>query len=272
MSSDTKEMSFFGHLEELRKRLFKIAVAVFLVAIGAFLFKNFIFDVIIFGPKDPNFITYRFFCDVSRYFGTEGLCIDEIPFVIQSRTMSGQFNAHMWTSIITGFIIAFPYVLWQLWLFISPALYENEKKYAGSFVIISSFLFFVGVLFGYYVITPLSVNFLGAYRVSDQVLSNIDIDSYMSLLKTSILVSGIIFELPIIVYFLTKLGVINPTFMRTYRKHSLVVVLIIAAVITPPDVVSQIIVAIPILLLYEISILISVIVHKNKLKNEKLNE
>lgn len=261
-------MSFLGHLNELRKRLFKIAIAVFLVAVVAFFFKNIIFDVIIFGPKDPNFITYRFFCDLSRYFGTEGLCINEIPFVIQSRTMGGQFNAHMWTSIIAGVIIAFPYILWQLWLFISPALYEKEKKHAASFVLISSFLFFVGVLFGYYVITPLSVNFLGAYRISDQVLSNIDIDSYMSLLKTSVLVSGVIFELPIIIYFLTKFGVVNPTFLRTYRKHAIVGVLILAAIITPPDLVSQIIVSIPILLLYEMSILISVIVYKNQLKKE----
>ncbi|MDP3353776.1 MAG: twin-arginine translocase subunit TatC [Flavobacteriaceae bacterium] len=272
MEKNNKEMSFLGHLDELRKRLFKIAVAVFAVAIVAFFFKDFIFDVIIFGPKDPNFITYRTFCQISRYFGTEGLCIDEIPFVIQSRTMSGQFNAHMWTSIIAGVIIAFPYILYQLWLFISPALYENEKKYAATFVIISSFLFFVGVLFGYYIITPLSINFLGAYRVSEQVLSNIDIDSYMSLLRTSVLVSGIIFELPIIIYFLTKLGVVTPTFLRTYRKHALVGVLIISAVITPPDVVSQIIVSIPILLLYEISILISVIVYKKKLKKELTNE
>lgn len=268
MKDSTKEMSFLGHLNELRKRLFKIAIAVTLVALVAFFFKNFIFDVIIFGPKDPNFVTYRFFCEVSRYFGAEGLCIDEIPFVVQSRTMGGQFNAHMWTSILAGVIIAFPYILYQLWLFISPALYETEKKYAASFVIISSFLFFVGVLFGYYIITPLSVNFLGAYRVSDQVLSNIDIDSYMSLLKTSVLVSGIIFELPIIIYFLTKLGVVTPTFLRTYRKHALVGVLIIAAVITPPDVASQIIVSIPILLLYELSILISVIVYKNQQKKE----
>lgn len=272
MEESGKEMSFLGHLDELRQRLFKIAIAVVAVAIVAFFFKDFIFDVIIFGPKDPNFITYRFFCNVSRYFGGEGLCIDQIPFVIQSRTMSGQFNAHMWTSVIAGFIIAFPYVLWQLWLFISPALYEKERKYAASFVLISSFLFFVGILFGYYVITPLSVNFLGAYRVSDQVLSNIDIDSYMSLLRTSVLVSGVIFELPIIVYFLTKMGVVTPSFLRTYRKHALVLVLIIAAVITPPDVVSQIIVAIPILLLYEISILIAVIVYKNKLKKEHKNE
>lgn len=272
MEKNNKEMSFLGHLDELRKRLFKIAVAVFAVAIVSFFFKDFIFDVIIFGPKDPNFITYRTFCEISRYFGTDGLCIDEIPFVIQSRTMSGQFNAHMWTSIIAGVIIAFPYILYQLWLFISPALYENEKKYAASFVLISSFLFFVGILFGYFIITPLSINFLGAYRVSEQVLSNIDIDSYMSLLRSSVLVSGIIFELPIIIYFLTKFGVVTPTFLRTYRKHSLVGVLILSAIITPPDVVSQIIVSIPIILLYEVSILISVIVYKRKLKKELTNE
>lgn len=272
MKDSTKEMSFLGHLDELRRRLFKIAVAVFTVAIAAFFFKDFIFDVIIFGPKDPNFVTYRFFCTASKYFGAEGLCITEIPFVVQSRTMSGQFNAHMWTSIIAGVIIAFPYILYQLWLFISPALYETEKKYATSFVIISSFLFFIGVLFGYYIITPLSINFLGAYRVSDQVLSNIDIDSYMSLLKTSVLVSGVIFELPIIIYFLTKLGVVTPTFLRTYRKHALVGVLILSAIITPPDIVSQIIVSIPILILYELSILISVVVYKKKQKNELTHE
>ena len=165
MNNNTKEMSFLGHLDELRRRLFKIAFAVFIVATVAFFFKNIIFDVIIFGPKDPNFITYRFFCDVSRYFGAEGLCIDEIPFVVQSRTMGGQFNAHMWTSIIAGVIIAFPFILWQLWLFISPALYEKEKKHAASFVTVSSFLFFFSVLFGYYVIISLSVIFFGAYFV-----------------------------------------------------------------------------------------------------------
>ncbi len=274
MKNNVKELSFLGHLEELRGRLFKIALAVFVVAFAAFFFNDFIFNTIIFGPKDPNFVTYRFFCDVSKFFGAEGLCIDEIPFAVQSRTMGGQLNAHIWISIISGVIIAFPFILWQLWLFISPALYENERKYATRFVIISSFLFFIGILFGYYVITPLSVNFLGSYRVSEQVQNNIDIDSYLSLLKTSVLASGLIFELPIIIYFLTKLGIVTPTFLRTYRKHALIAVLIVAAIITPPDLISQIIVSIPILILYEISILISVVVNKKNQTKEiaKINE
>jgi sec-independent protein translocase protein TatC len=192
-----------------------------------------------------------------------------MPFTFQSLAMGEQFNVHIWTSVTVGFIIAFPFIIWEFWKFISPALYENERKNARSFIIISSFLFFVGVLFGYYVVTPLSVNFLGNYSISDLVERNIKIDSYISLVRSSLLACGLVFELPIIMYFLTKIGLVTPTFLKKYRKHALVVVLILAAVITPPDVISQIIVAIPILLLYEVSILISKIVVKRQLKREK---
>jgi len=266
-----KEMSFLDHVEELRWHLVRSSAAILIFGIIAFLMKDFLFDKIIFAPKDPSFITYRVFCDVSRFFGTEGLCIDDIPFTFQSLEMGEQFNVHVWISITAGFIIAFPFIIWEFWKFISPGLYEKERKGAVAFIIVSSFLFFIGVLFGYYIITPLSVNFLGSYSVSELVARNITISSYISLLKSSVLASGLIFELPIIMYFLTKMGIVTPDFLIRTRKYALVIVLIIAAVITPPDVVSQIIVAIPILILYEVSIIISKLVMRQQRKREQKN-
>ncbi len=267
------EMSFLDHLEELRWLLIRSTLAIVIAAAVAFYFADFIFDNIIFGPKNPDFITYHWFCEASKYFGGtgEGFCNNQVNFEIQSRVMSGQFNAHIWTSITAGFILAFPFILWQMWLFISPALYDKEKKHAQLFIAISSLLFFLGVLFGYFIICPLSINFLAGYQVSQQIENNIDIDSYISLVRSTTLSCGLVFELPIIMFFLSKLGLVNPTFLRKYRKHSLVIILIVAAVVTPPDIVSQIIVTIPLMILYEFSILISGWVLKAKIKNEQLS-
>ena len=226
-------------------------------------FQGLHFDKIIFGPKDINFTTYKILCTISNFIGLDdSFCINELPFRVQSRTVSGQFSAHIWTSIAAGFIIAFPYVLYQFWSFISPGLYQNEKKYARGFIFVSSLLFFIGVIFGYYVVCPLSINFLGNYSVSNEVFNDFDLNSYIGLVRASVLASGLIFELPIIIYFLTKVGLVNPEILIKYRKFALVGVLILAAVITPPDVASQIIVAIPIVILYQISIYISRIVTK----------
>jgi sec-independent protein translocase protein TatC len=272
MSKEQNEMSFLDHLEVLRWTLVRSSAAVFLVSIFAFMMKDFIFNKIILLPKDPAFFTYRFLCSVSQKFGTQGLCIDEIPFIVQSRTMAGQFSAHIWTSITAGFIIAFPYILWEIWKFIKPGLYPKERKNAKSFIIISSFLFFLGILFGYYVITPLSVNFLGAYRVANEVQNNIDLSSYIGLLRASVLSAGLIFEMPIIIYFLTRMGLVTPEFLRKYRKYALVLVLILAALITPPDVISQVIVAVPMMILYEVSITISKIIIRREKKAEALSK
>lgn len=269
MAKEQNEMSFLDHLEVLRWALVRSAGAVLVVSAFAFLMKDFIFNTIILAPKDASFTTYKFLCNVSKSFGTDGLCIDEIPFLVQSRTMAGQFSAHIWTSITAGFILAFPFILWEVWKFIKPGLYPKERKNAKSFIIISSFLFFVGILFGYYVITPLSVNFLGAYRVADEVKNNIDLASYIGLLRASVLSSGLIFEMPIIIYFLTKMGLVTPEYLRKYRKYTLVLVLILAALITPPDIISQVIVAIPMLILYEVSITISKIIIRKEKKEAK---
>ncbi len=268
MSEEQKEMSFLNHLEVLRWTLVRSSLAVFVFGMVAFTMKDFIFNTIILAPKSSDFITYRFLCAVSQSLGTDGLCIDSIPFIVQSRTMAGQFSAHIWTSLAFGFILAFPYIIYEVWKFLKPALYETEKKNARSFIIITSFLFFIGILFGYYVITPLSVNFLGSYQVADEVKNNFDLSSYTGLLKASCLSSGFIFELPIIIYFLTKLGLVTPEFLKKYRKYALVLVLILAAIITPPDIISQVIVAIPMIILYETSIKISQILVRKEAKKK----
>ncbi len=251
-------MSFLDHLEELRWHLIRSTLAILIFGAIAFVMKDFIFNQLIFGPKKIDFITYQWFCSISEALGQgNSFCITEMPFRIQSRTMAGQFSAHLWTSILAGFIVAFPYVIYEFWRFISPGLLDRERKHARGFIFVASLLFFIGVLFGYYVVTPLSINFLGNYTVSNEVFNDFDLSSYIGLLRASVLASGLIFELPIIIYFLSQIGIVTPEYLRKNRKFALVIVLSLSAIITPPDIASQIIVSIPILILYEVSIFIS---------------
>lgn len=267
-----KEMSFLNHLEELRWMLVRSTIAILVMAVVSFFFSDFIFNKILFGPKDPNFITYRFFCKLTQYVGLEetDICNTELSFIIQNTDMSGQFSFLIWTCITVGFILAFPVVLWEIWKFIRPALYENERKYAKAFISVSSLLFFAGVVFGYLVVAPLSIYFFGNFSVSNEILNEINLTSYTGMIKTSVIACGFMFELPILIFFLSKLGLVTPAFLRKYRRHAIVIILFIAAIITPPDVISQIIVSIPILILYEISILISAVIEKKE--NNKLTE
>ena len=268
---NVNEMSFLDHLEDLRWHLIRITLAILLGGVVAFLMSDFIFDTIIFGPKKMSFPTYKYLCQISQWIGIDTtFCADELPFRIQNRTMGGQFSAHIWTSIYAGLVIAFPYIVYQLWHFISPGLHPNERKHSRGFIVITSLLFFLGVLFGYYVVTPLSINFLGTYNVSSEISNEIDISSYVALVRSSSLASGFVFELPIIIYFLTKVGLVTPQFLKKYRKFALVLVLILSAIITPPDIASQVIVAIPILILYQASIYISAIVIRNQKKQENV--
>jgi sec-independent protein translocase protein TatC len=255
-----KEMSFLDHLEELRWLLVRSSAAVIIMAFLTYFISDYLFDVIIFGPTRPSFFTYRLFCDLSHQlnFG-ESICIEELPFIIQNTEMEGQVNMFVWMCILAGFILAF------------PALYEKERKNAKVFIFISSILFFLGVLFGYYIVIPMSVNFVATFTVSDMVKNQFTLDSYIGMFKTSVLAGGIFFELPIIMYFLTKLGLVTPDFLRKYRRYAIVIVLIVAAIVTPPDVVSQTIVAIPMLIIFELSVIISSIVYKRKIKNEQLS-
>jgi sec-independent protein translocase protein TatC len=265
------EMSFLDHVEDLRWHLIRSTLGILAAATLAFIFKKFVFDVIIFGPTHMSFPTYESLCKVSQFLGITDttFCAEEFPFIIQSRTFAGQFSAHIWTSIFAGFIIAFPYVLYQLWSFISPGLKPSERKNSRGFIIIASLLFFIGVLFGYYIVTPLSINFLANYQISDQISNEFDISSVIALVRSSAIASGFVFELPIIIYFLTKVGLVTPQILRKYRKFALVIVLVLSAVITPPDIASQVIVAIPILVLYQVSIYISKVVLRNQKRKVK---
>ncbi len=256
-------MSFLQHLEELRWHLVRSAAVIFIFAIVAFLNKAFLFDGLILAPKNADFPTYKFLCKLGEKFNLgDEICIRELSFTLINIDLSGQFSTHMMVSLYAGLVLAFPYVIWELWRFVKPGLHSNERKYANGIVFFTSLLFFTGVLFGYYVIVPMSVNFLGTYQVSALVANQISLGSFISTVTTLTLVTGIVFELPILVYFLTKIGVLTPEFMRNYRRHAIVVLLIISAIITPPDVTSQILVCIPLLVLYEISIFVSAYVLK----------
>lgn len=259
--ADPNKMSFLDHVEELRWSLIRSIAGIAVGAVIAAFFTDFIFDTIIFGPKRGTFVTYQFFCDFGKYFGIiSDFCNPDFNFKVQSKEMSDEFSAHIWTCILVGFVVAFPWILYQVWRFIAPGLKSTEKKYSGGFIIVCSLLFFAGVIFGYFVIAPLSVHFMITYNLSPEISPEPSLSSYIAYIRASILASGLLFELPVIIYFLTKLGLATPAGLRKNRKYALVIVLVVAAVITPPDIASQIIVAIPVLILYELSVFISMFV------------
>jgi sec-independent protein translocase protein TatC len=266
---EEKEMSFLDHLEALRWHLVRSSAAILIGAILAFIFSDFIFDDVIFGPKKPDFITYRAFCKLSQWIGMgDDFCMTEMPFKIINNEMGGQFSMHMWVSIVVGIVFAFPYIVFEIWRFIKPALYSNERQHATGGIFYTSLLFLSGVSFGYFLIAPLSINFLANYTVSAEIDNFINISSYISTITMVTLASGVLFELPIFIYFLSKIGLVNPAFLRKYRRHAIVLNLIASAIITPPDVVSQIIVALPLAVLYEVGIVISGRVEKQRLAKD----
>ena len=261
--SEEKEMSFLDHLEELRWHIVRSLVAILVFAIAAFLAKKIVFHGIILAPSRPDFWTYRMLCKVGELINTNVLCIEELPFIIQSRQMTGQFMMHITSSFVIGLILAFPYAFWEMWRFIKPGLYDKEKNVARGAVFFVSLLFGLGVLFGYFVVSPISINFLSNYKLDPSISNEFDIISYVSTLSMLVLACAIMFQLPIVVYFLTKAGIVTPKTLKVYRKHAIIIILIVSAIITPPDVVSQILIAVPILVLYQISIYISKTVISN---------
>lgn len=256
-------MSFLDHLEELRWHIIRSLAAIMVFAIAAFLSKRIIFHGIILAPSRTDFWTYRILCQISDIINSKVLCIEELPFILQSRQMTGQFMMHITSSFVIGLILAFPYAFWEMWRFIKPGLYDKEKNVARGAVFFVSLLFGIGVMFGYYIVAPISINFLSNYQLDPSISNEFDVISYVSTISMVVLACAIMFQLPIVVYFLTKAGIVTPKTLITYRKHSIIAILVLSAVITPPDVVSQILVALPILVLYEISIFISRTVIKN---------
>jgi sec-independent protein translocase protein TatC len=267
--SGEKEMSFLEHLEELRWHIVRSLLAVVIFTIVAFVTAPWIFENIIFAPASAKFATFQWMCKFGQMFGSEGLCVDEIPFKIQSRLMTGQFSMHIMASFVIGIVVAFPYIVWELWRFIRPGLYPRERRYSRGAVAAVSLLFLTGILFGYYVLAPLMVYFLSTYSISDVVVNEFDITSYVSTVVTMVLGAGLLFQLPVVIYFLTKMGIVSPSFLRKYRKHSIIGILIIAAIVTPPDPISQTLIAIPLYLLFEVSIAIASRVERAKLKEEE---
>lgn len=263
--SAEKEMSFLDHLEELRWRLVRSAIAIIIVASVLFVYQEWIMDNLFLALQYKEFITYRTMC---AWFG---ICSGDVPIEMQSHTMSGQFSYSLMMSVLGGFVVSFPFIFYQFWSFVRPGLKQNEKSVAKGIIFYVSILFFTGILFGYFVVAPLCVQFFGTYSISDAIHNRFTINSYLSTILSTVFYSGILFLLPVISFLLTKLGILNAAFLRKYRKHAIVAVLILSAVITPPDLISQVIVAIPIAILYEVGIFVSARAEKKKqaeLENE----
>ena len=254
-------MSFFEHIEVLRWHIVRSLAAIFIVAIVAFLFPEFIFETVLKGPMNPNFWTYEAICSLS-----ETLCFRPTPFDLITRELGEQFIVHLKSSFFIGIIVAFPYLVWELWRFIKPGLYDGEQKAARGLVLICGLLFLTGVLFGYFVIAPFAVSFLSSYNVG--AINAPTLSSYVNYMTMFTLPPGLVFELPIVMYFLSKAGVVTPEFLKKYRRHSFIIILILASIVTPPDIITQFLISLPLYILYEVSIRISARVIKQK--QEKL--
>lgn len=269
-NGDGAEMSFLDHIEVLRWHLVRSALVVVVLAVGMFAYSDVLYNDIIFAPQDPNFVTFRYLCKLADYMRQyinvdDALCVTKANYTFINTDMSGQFTSLIYVCLVAAIIVAFPYIFWEVWRFIKPALKEQELRTARGVVFYCSILFFAGILFGYYIVSPLAANFLGNFQVSDKIANQIDFNSFISLITVTTLVTGLVFELPVVAYILSRLGLVTPDFMRRYRRHSIVVILIVAAVITPsPDVVSQILVSVPLYILYEVSILVSARVVKQQ--------
>ena len=255
--SHEKEMSFLDHLEELRWHIIRSLIAIIVFAIAAFIAKDFVIGKVILGPSRTDFWTYQKLCQLADLIGTPALCIDTLSFELVSRKLSSQFMTHVSVSFIAGLIVGFPYLFWEVWRFIKPGLRPQERKasYGATFSV--SVLFMLGILFGYFMIAPISVRFFSTYQVDSSLQNLFDLSSYISTVTMIVFGCGILFQLPVIVYFLTKVGIVSSSLMKTYKKHAIIVILVLAAIMTPPDPISQILVALPLLLLYQMSIVIA---------------
>jgi sec-independent protein translocase protein TatC len=271
--SPDNEMTFWDHLEDLRGSLFRSVIAIVVFGITAFIFKGIIFDQVILAPKNNDFITFRLLCKLGKMLSIDSFCFKTASINLINIELAGQFMSHLMISIIAGLVVAVPYIVWEFWRFIKPGLTENERKSTRGAVFIISMLFLTGVLFSYFLVVPLMINFLGNYQVSASVTNQIALTSYTSSVTMMTLIMGLVFEFPILVVFLTKIGILTPSLLKKYRKHTIVVILIIAGLITPsPDIFSQLIVAIPLYGLYEISLSVASRMYSKKEKLEKMEE
>ena len=269
-TNDGAEMGFFDHIDALRGHLFRSAVVILIITIILLIYSKWVFDSLIFGPVKGDFITYRALCHFSNLIRPmlcnvspllcpdKGLCMDGLNIKFMNTELFGQFITQIQISFTLGIVASFPYVLWEIWRFVKPALSESEASKSSRIILSSSFFFFLGVAFAYFLIIPFSLNFAASYYISGQINNFFTLDNYIGFVTMMMLGCGIVFELPMIIYFLAKLGIITAAFMRKYRRHAIVIILILAAVITPsPDMFTMTLVAIPIYMLYELSILVA---------------
>ncbi len=265
------EMSFFDHLEVLRWHLIRATIVVTLITVVAFVYYDFIYNEIILGPKHNDFWTFRMMCLLSKEYPMlfSDLCIQLPPFQLTNREIAGQFNLQMNSAFMIGILLGVPYLLFEIWRFVKPGLNDNERKSTSGFVFFATMLLVLGVLFGYYIIVPVSINFLVGFTVSPEIVNMIDVDSYLSTVMTLTIGSGIVFELPVLIFILSKLGLMTPKLMRSSRRYATVIILIIAAVVTPTaDVITMMTVAFPLFILFEFSILVSARVERRRKKAE----
>jgi sec-independent protein translocase protein TatC len=262
------EMSFLDHLEELRWHIIRSMIGIVVFTIIGFIYVKWVFNEILLAPARADFLTWRALCKLGDAINNPDLCITDIPLELQSRFMTGQFTITIVSALVLGLILSFPYVVWELWRFIRPGLYTRERKNSRGVVGAVTFLFGAGISFGYYVITPLMVYVMVNFKISDAIVNQFDITSYVTTVVLLIFGTGLLFQLPVVIYFLSKVGLVTPSFLRKYRKHSVVIILIVAAIITPPDILSQVLITLPLYLLFEISILISARVERKRKREE----
>lgn len=264
-----KEMSFFEHIDELRKHLFRGVVVLVVLTIAAFTQPNLLFDKILYAPRHADFITYRAFCQIGKWFGIDSLCVAPPQFTTFTTSLGEGFFTHLKVSFIAALIVGMPYLLWELWRFVRPGLFDNEIKSVRGIVGVCSGLFFFGVFFGYFMVAPMAISFLAGYQIPGTSTTT-TLASYLSYMMMFTLPIGLIFEMPVIIYFLAKLGIVNAEFLRKYRRHTAVFIVVAAGIITPsPDVVSQMLVAVPLYLLYEVSIRVTLRVEQRRLAEYK---
>lgn len=262
MEEENENMSFLGHLEELRWRLVKAVIAIVIVGSVIFWFREEIVNTLFLRLQYGDFPTFKWACD------NFGICFEDVSLDFQSTALGSQFGTSIKMAFIGGFIVAFPFVFYQIWGFVKPGLKQNEVKSVRGITWFITFLFFLGIIFGYYVIAPLTVNFLANFDLTTKVKNDFIIGDFISTIMSTILLTGVLFLLPVLILILSKIGLVTSTFLKKYRKHSFVAVLILAAIITPPDIFTQIIVTIPIMILYELGIFIAKRIEKKKLKAE----
>lgn len=266
---DDQEMSFIEHLDVLRGHLFKSALAVAAGAIIMAVYNKFIVQRILMGPTHPDFWTYRTLCELGQKWGFGNkLCMAEIHLRMQSNAVAGQFDTYFNIILIGGFILAFPYVFWQFWKFTKPALKEKELRNTRGVIFWVSMLFFLGVIFGYFVIAPYTISFFANFSLDSNIENIWTIASYFTTISQLILGAGLAFQLPLVMYFLAKIGVVSASYLRRVRKYAILIIVIVASIITPPDMLSTVIASVPLILLYEISILLCVKVEKKQAKEE----